>query len=109
MKKSVLLFLGIIAGLLPLAAQTGTAVTGTITEEATGEPIPGATVVIKGTRTGVMADSKGVYRISAAPGATLVFSCYGYVDKEEAVGRRTVVDAVLKTDSFVLDEVIAVG
>ncbi len=108
-KKSVLLFLGIIAGLLPLAAQTGTAVTGTITEEATGEPIPGATVVIKGTRTGVMADSKGVYRISAASGATLVFSCYGYVDKEEAVGGRTVVDAALKTDSFVLDEVIAVG
>ncbi len=60
-------------------------VSGTITDE-TGTPLPGVTVVIKGTRTGVSADHNGSYKI-VVPNAngTLVFSGAGVETKEEKI------------------------
>ncbi len=69
-------------------------VTGTVTDDK-GTPIEGATVRVKGSRTGVAADANGKFRISVSPGATLIFSGVGITTKEVAVGDQSTVDMSL--------------
>jgi TonB-dependent SusC/RagA subfamily outer membrane receptor len=70
------------------SANTGS-VFGTITDEA-GLPLPGATVVIKGTTTGITTDFDGNYSIDATNGQILVVSYVGFASKEIRVSRATV-------------------
>ena len=83
-------------------------VKGTVTDAA-GEPIIGAVVMIDGTQTAVTTDVNGSYAISASESQTLVFSCLGYREKKEAVGRRSVINVTLDDDSTVLEEAVAIG
>ncbi|MEO8771104.1 MAG: TonB-dependent receptor [Ferruginibacter sp.] len=84
------------------------AVTGKVTS-ANGDPIPFATIRVKGTTAGTSTDAKGDYHISVPEDAVLVFSSVGYEDVEVAVGGRAVIDVVLKTSTKSLDQVIVVG
>lgn len=94
--------------LLAFVVQIGFAqqqgVSGTITDES-GLPLPGATVIIKGTSTGVSTDFDGKYSIGASSGQTLVFSYVGYASKTVAVGSSMVVDVTLQPDNT-LEEVV---
>ena len=63
-------------------------VTGTVTDDK-GAPIEGASIRVKGSRTGVAADAAGNFKISVSPGATLVFSGVGLTPKEVVVGNLT--------------------
>ncbi len=81
---------------------------GTITNEQ-GEPIPGVTVVVKGTNTGTIANDDGSFTISAESGDVLVFSFVGMRTKEVPVGNQSQIDVVLEADVIGLDEVVAVG
>ena len=83
-------------------------VTGTITDQ-DGIPLSGASVVVKGTTTGAVADFDGNYSISAASDATLVFSYVGYAPQEVQVNGRSTVNASLQPDASALDEVVLVG
>lgn len=83
-------------------------ITGNITDE-NGVPLGGASVVVKGTTTGSVADFDGNYTINAASDATLVFSYVGYAPMEVAVNGRSSVDATLAPDANALDEVVLVG
>jgi len=73
------------------------------------EPIPGASVLVKGTSTGVASDVDGFYTISAHPGGTLVFSFIGYETQEISIGNRSVIDVSLTLDLSDLEEVVVVG
>ena len=65
-------------------------VTGTVTDEATGEPLIGVTIVLKGTTVGAITDLSGGYSISVSGDeATLQFSSVGYVTQEIVVGQNT--------------------
>ena len=66
-----------------VADQQQVRISGTVVD-AQGVPVPGASVIIKGTATGTMTDAKGVFTISARPGATLEISCIGYATVEVA-------------------------
>jgi len=83
-------------------------VSGKVTDATTGEPLPGVSVVVKGTTTGTATDVQGAFSITANSGTTLVFSFIGYTAQEVVVNQSTIVVA-LKTDVVALDEVIAVG
>lgn len=87
-------------------------VSGVVTDES-GEPIVGAAVYDKGDKTsGVMTDSDGRYSLTVAGrGTTLVFSILGYEEVEERVGKRSVIDVVMREDALTLEsaEVVAVG
>jgi TonB-linked SusC/RagA family outer membrane protein len=85
------------------------AITGTVNDEK-GSPLPGATVLVKGTTQGVLTDTNGKYSIDV-PGTnvTLVFSFVGYNQKEVASQGQTVVNAVLAESTQNLDEVVVVG
>jgi TonB-linked SusC/RagA family outer membrane protein len=82
-------------------------ITGTITD-ASGVPLPGANVVIKGTRTGAAADFDGNYSIQASAGDVLVFSYTGYNSSELTVGTSSVINATLE-EGLALDEVVVTG
>jgi len=84
-------------------------VTGRVTDE-TGSPLPGTTVVIKGTTVGASADSDGKYALDVSSrNVSLIFSFVGFVTQEIAVQNRAVVDVVLQAEITGLQEVIVVG
>ena len=84
-------------------------VTGKVTDKG-GLPIPGTTVVVKGTTTGVITDANGTYSLSNIPAnATLQFSFVGMKTQEVKVGNQTVINVVVEEESIGLEEVVAVG
>ncbi|MCE2612864.1 TonB-dependent receptor [Flavobacteriaceae bacterium D16] len=80
-------------------------ITGTVTD-ASNSPLPGASVVVKGTARGVQTDFDGNYSIQASSNETLVYSYLGYVTQELAVGSRSSIDVQLLDDVESLEEVI---
>jgi TonB-linked SusC/RagA family outer membrane protein len=68
-------------------------------------PLPGATVLIKGTTTGASTDFDGKYSISANVGDVLTFSYVGYADQSSTIGASNKIDIALALDSS-LDEVV---
>lgn len=81
-----------------------TRVTGKVSD-LKNEPLPGATVLVKGTSRGTVTDVDGTYAIQAASGETLVFSFVGFETKEFLVGATTVVDITL-SEGVALNEIV---
>ncbi|MCQ2147475.1 MAG: TonB-dependent receptor [Bacteroidales bacterium] len=79
---------------------------GTVVD-AQGQPIPGATVVIKGTTRGTMTASDGSFSINAKVGAQLEISCIGYATQTVSASNNAKI--VLQEDTEFLDEVVVVG
>lgn len=83
-------------------------VSGQIVDE-NGDAIPGASVLVKGTTTGVAADMDGNYSISAPANGTLVFSFIGYTSREVEIGNQSQINVTLQPDLSDLEEVVVVG
>ncbi|HDR90075.1 MAG TPA: TonB-dependent receptor [Bacteroidetes bacterium] len=83
-------------------------VTGTVTEESTGESIPGVAVVIKGTTFGTTTDSNGQYSIEASVNDVLVFSFLGMQTREVTVTSSRI-DVALVPELIDLEEVVVTG
>ncbi|MDR1813633.1 MAG: SusC/RagA family TonB-linked outer membrane protein [Tannerella sp.] len=83
-------------------------VTGKVTDE-TGEPVAGATVLVKGTTTGTATNEDGLYTISASRNAILEFHYIGYDDIEEPVNGRAIINVQLKSGVVNVDEVVVVA
>ncbi|MFI1771354.1 YfbK domain-containing protein [Thalassobellus citreus] len=83
-------------------------VTGKISDES-GLPLPGVSVLIKGSSTGVSTNFDGLYQIKAKDSDVLVFSFIGYVTEERTVGKLTTISFSLQADFQSLDEVVIVG
>lgn len=85
----------------------GRTVTGRVTSSEDGNPLPGVSVIIKGTQSGTVTDVEGVYRIAIpSEESILVFSFIGYKTVEVPVGGRTSVDTQLQADVTQLGEVV---
>ncbi|HEV8514439.1 MAG TPA: TonB-dependent receptor [Cyclobacteriaceae bacterium] len=82
-------------------------VTGTV--KSNDEPVPGATVLEKGTSNGTVTNSDGQFSISVSPEATLVFSFIGMAPKEVKVSGQTSMEVTLDADATQLGEVVVVG
>ena len=108
MKKSILLIaLFVFVSGFALMAQTRV-ITGTVTSGVPGEgPIPGVTVLVKGTTVGALTDANGKYSITVPSGATtLIFSYIGMKSREVEIGGRAVIDGILESDVVGLNEVV---
>lgn len=88
-----------------ISAQEQT-VTGTVTDGENGLPLPGVTVLEKGTTNGVATDFDGKYSISVSEDAVLVFSMIGYGNQEIQLEGRSTLDVVMSIDAEALDEVV---
>lgn len=85
-------------------------VTGKVTGSDDGLPLPGVTILLKGTTTGVPTEANGEYRIEVpGPDAVLVFRFLGYVTQEVVVGDRSVINVPLSPDVANLGEVVVTG
>ena len=85
------------------------AIKGKVTSEK-GEPIPGVTVVVKGTNNGTITDIDGNFSFSGlAPDAVLAFTFIGLKTQEISVQGKEMLDVVLQEDRLALDEVIVIG
>ncbi|NQU52139.1 MAG: TonB-dependent receptor [Bacteroidetes bacterium] len=92
-----------------ISAYAQQTVTGKVVDEG-GLPLPGVSVVIKGTTTGTVTGIDGDFSVpNVSSEARLVFSFVGMTSQEIAVGNQTSVNITLETSSIGLDEVIAVG
>lgn len=80
-------------------------VTGRVTDE-NKEPLPGGSVIVKGTSRGTSTDANGNFSIAAKKGEILVFSFVGYGKQELKVGDNTIVAVVLSREEDVTKEVI---
>lgn len=83
-------------------------ITGKVKEES-GIPLPGATLMIKGTQRATVTDFDGNFSIQASPGETLQISYIGYDTKEVTIGSSNVLEIQLTADTQSLDEVVVVG
>lgn len=84
-------------------------VTGRVTGGTDNQPLPGVSVLVKGTNVGATTDAAGNYSLSAAPGATLVFSYVGYTPQEIVVGESGSTNITLGGATGALNEVVVIG
>jgi TonB-dependent starch-binding outer membrane protein SusC len=85
-------------------------VKGRVTDASSGEPLPGASIVIQGTTIGTTSNIEGEYSLVVPePEAVLVFSYVGYLARRIVVGEQRTIDVSLDPDYARLDEVIVVG
>lgn len=81
-----------------------------VVKDPKGFPLPGVSVVVKGTTKGVVTDTEGKFEISVPNDAkSLVFSFIGMKTQEIAITSKTSFNVVFKEETFGLDEVVAVG
>jgi iron complex outermembrane receptor protein len=95
--------------MFPILAFAQGTVTGTVTEASTGNPLPGANVIVKGTSNGTTTDFDGNFNINVnAFPATLVVSSVGFTTQEINVNSAQSINVALE-DGVALDEIVLVG
>ena len=109
MKKLTLIFSLFVLSMSMLVAQTVT-ITGTVTDEQEGTPIPGVSVIAVGTTIGTTTDVDGNYSITVPSNVQMLeYSFIGMTTREVDIAGRTEIDVALSPDVFGLDEVIVTG
>ena len=83
-------------------------INGTISD-GSGQPLPGANVLVKGTSTGTQSDFDGNYTIVANTGDVLIFSYLGFTSQSITVGNQITINVALQEDAALLDEVVVTG
>jgi TonB-linked SusC/RagA family outer membrane protein len=107
--KVMLLVLLCLGTAFSVSAQDGFTVTGNITDEF-GGPLPGASIIEKGTTNGVSSDFDGDYTIEVSnQNATLVFSYIGFGLQELAVNGNSQINVAMESSASTLEEVVLVG
>lgn len=92
-----------------IADQQQRSVSGKVTDSS-GAPLPGVTVVVKGSTQGTITDTNGNYSLlNISRDAIILFSFVGMKSQEVAVAGKTVIDVVMTEDAIGLEEVVAVG
>ena len=85
-------------------------ISGQVTNEGTGETIPGVNILVKGTSTGTATNTDGQFELNVPSlSDTLVVSYIGYVTKEVPINGRTTLDIELVSAFMGLDEVVVIG
>ncbi len=99
----------ILSSATPFVLNQSKTISGKVTDSS-GAPLPGVSVIVKGTTAGVVTDVDGNYSLANVPGdATLVFSFVGMKTQEIAVVGKSTIDVVMQEETIGLDEVVAIG
>lgn len=94
---------------LPSDQQQQRSVTGKVTDK-NGEPLPGVTVLVKGTTQGTITTTTGTYSLTNIPeGAILLFSFVGMHSLEIEVGNQASINVVMQEEAIGIEEVVAIG
>jgi len=106
----LLLIMALMYTLVHQAAAQGKNVSGTVKDQATGQGLPGVSVLVKGSAVGTATSVDGTYSLTVPEnGTTLVFSFIGYQTLERSIGNETTVNVALGVDQKMLEEVVVIG
>lgn len=111
-KKSIQVFFPVLFCLLFLSingSAQGLLLQGKVTDAANGEPLPGVSVLIKGTFTGTATNIDGEYTLQVQPGNVVEFSFLGYKSQSFTVNGQHTLDVALSEDLQQLQEVVVIG
>ena len=116
MKKRMLLFQRLLSTIMLIVVLSGMAlaqqkaISGVVKDE-NNVPIPGVTVLAKGTTVGTVTDANGRYSLSGFPASAKVlsFSFIGMDSQEMPIGDKATINVLLKTSSVGVEEVVVVG
>jgi TonB-linked SusC/RagA family outer membrane protein len=81
-------------------------ITGKVTGSNDNSPLPGASIIVKGTTRGTTSAADGTYKISVSNSSTLIFTSLGFEKKEVTVGNQTEINVKLSDATSALDEVV---
>jgi iron complex outermembrane receptor protein len=84
-------------------------ITGIVSDANSGAPLPGVTIIVKGTTTGTVTDINGTYSIQASSDQSLVFTFIGYAKQEVPVGSNLEIIVSLSEETTALDELVVIG
>ncbi len=85
-------------------------ISGTITDEETGLPMPGVNIMVKGTTNGAISDAEGKFSLTLTdPNSTLSLTFIGYISQEISLAGRKTIDIKMTPGVESLDEVVVVG
>lgn len=105
-KKLPILVLAVLTLLVHLPVLAQHIVKGTVTDDVTGEPLPGVTIIEEGTSKGTISGINGDYSIETGNEAVLVFSFVGFKTVRRSVTGKQTIDVAMKTDLQKLGEVV---
>jgi Ca-activated chloride channel homolog len=109
MKKIVSIFAILVIGALVIASTQSRIITGKVIDSS-GFPLPGVSVVVKGTNRGTVTDIHGDYKIEVFPeNKILQFSLIGFVTINEKIAERSVINVLLLVDNVTLNEIVVTG
>ncbi len=92
-----------------IVEQQPKSISGKVTD-ISGLPLPGVTVLVKGTANGTITDAGGDYSlVNVTEDATLIFSFVGMKAQEIQVGGKTILNVTLKEETIGIEEVVAIG
>lgn len=87
----------------------GAAISGIVNSADDQTPLPGVSVLIKGTNVGTTTDADGAYSIAATRGDVLLFTFIGYASQEIIVDNQTAINVSLQADVVQLGDVVVIG
>jgi TonB-linked SusC/RagA family outer membrane protein len=105
MGREVLQGVAIVEEMPPLQQR----ISGKVISSDDNQPLPGVSVLVKGTNSGTVTDINGAFAINAAEGAILQYSYIGYLTQELTIGSQTELNIVLRPDMNQLEEVVVIG
>ena len=108
MNKILLMCLCFLIGLVGTVAAQNQTLTGKVTD-ANGAPLPGVSVLVRGTSQGATTDADGTYQVAAPANARVGFSYIGFLSQEVAIGNQTTLNVTLREDTRQLEEVVVSG
>ena len=94
---------------IALFAQDSYTITGTVTSAVDQSPIPGATILIKGTTKGTSSDFDGKYSLDVSNGDVLQVSFVGFATQTVTINGQKTLNVSLAEDNSLLEEVVVVG
>ncbi|MBT8316048.1 MAG: TonB-dependent receptor [Lutibacter sp.] len=108
LKIRLLLFLMLMVN-INLIAQEGFTITGTVLSQTDNSPIPGVSIVIKGSSTGTSTDFDGIFNLNVKEGDILEVSFMGFKTKVVPIVNQRTLTILLVEDTSQLDEVVVIG
>lgn len=110
MKKSYCLLVTLFLLLSSVVMAQRKTITGKVTNQATGEPLPGVNILADKQKGGVTTKDDGTYTISVEPGsASLIFSYVGFASQTIAIDQKTTIDVLLTPLALTNEEVVVIG
>lgn len=108
-KKGAFLTICLLLSVHLVALAQNVRVTGSVMDK-NGDPLPGVSIVVKGTTSGTITAGNGAYELEAPSAtSTLVYSFIGFESQEIVVGNQSVINVNLADENLGLDEVVVVG